>query len=1246
MSDQQSSFELLPAHLMPERAHQAGQCDPLQVRSSDPTEGATALRRVNRLLRILSNFNRALVRGADEIALLHSLCDTIVTLGGYRLAWVGFRHPDAEAPLTLIASAGSADGAPLHQHWTVTGPEPVASALRTGQPQILRFPGATPELAARGAVAEPQGAGATLALPLMDRTAVGGRVFGCLTLYATEPDTFEGAEVDLLLELTHDLVDGLAALRSQPVPLQAKANLRQSEARLALALAAAQMGIWDWHLPTGEITWSRGHEALFGLAPGSFDGRYETFEGCLHPDDRAALRQAIQQAIAEPGTYYHEFRIVWPDGTLRWMESKGQALYDATGAVVRMTGTVMDISDRRQTAALLHDSQQQYQALADAAPVGIFRVDAQGNCSYVNQRWCHIMQRSLASALGQGWASTLHPEDYDRVYRTWQHAVQSCQMFQAEYRVYRPDGTIVWVFGQIVAETDPTGPVPSYVGTITDITAHKQAEISLQQSEANYRQLFETNPNPMWIFDPETLQFLAVNQAVIAHYGYSSAEFLNMTLLDIRPPEDVPSVLAQKADSTGPERYVGTWRHRKKDGTVITAEVVSHVITWSGRSGRCTTIKDVTAQLLAEREREQTEAALQATTAELKALFAAMTDIVLVRDAQGRCLKVAPTQFQNLYQSAPTLIGTTVAETMPKPQADIILGCIQQALLSGQTVYGEYRLPIANRDVYFSTAFSPMADDAVMLVAHDITHRKRVEDALRQSEEKFRVAFEQSPIAMALIGLDRQYLKLNQAYSYLFGYTPAELMALTFVELTHPDDLALDLAYHEQLVRGEIAYFQIEKRYFHKTGRIIYGLLNVALVTDGHGQTLHVIAQIVDITTRKQAEQVLQEANTLLETRVAQRTASLTQVNHQLQQELQERQAVEQALRHNQELLQAIVDHSPAVIYIHDLANRVLLANRQYSELFQRPVATVIGQPLSAILPPQLAERCADMTAMVLAQARPIETEVLVEASDGPRTYLVIKFPLLNAAGEIYALCGIATDITERTVIARMKDEFMGVVSHELRTPLTVIYAALNLFADGIVDPQSPPGQRAMKIAAANTDRLVRLVNDILDLERLVSGRLSFDFQAWDLADLMIQAMEQLQVMANQAGITLSTIPFAIGLNVDGDRLIQVLTNLLSNAIKFSPRGAVVWLTADRLVEPEQSFIVIQVKDQGRGIAPEQLETIFERFHQVDVSDARQKGGVGLGLPICRNIVQRHGGVIWAESSGGEGSCFYVKLPI
>ena len=241
-------------------------------------------------------------------------------------------------------------------------------------------------------------------------------------------------------------------------------------------------------------------------------------------------------------------------------------------------------------------------------------------------------------------------------------------------------------------------------------------------------------------------------------------------------------------------------------------------------------------------------------------------------------------------------------------------------------------------------------------------------------------------------------------------------------------------------------------------------------------------------------------------------------------------------------------------------------------------------------------------------------------------------------------------DLRQRAELDTVKDEFISTVSHELRTPLTSIRGALGLLSAGLMGKVDDKAANLLRIASTNTDRLVRLINDILDLERMSSGAAPLQLRPCSLRDLVLQSVDTMSSMAHNASVRLEVVadPAAAPLTfeADPDRIQQVLTNLLSNAIKFSPPEATVRVRTE--VRPGE--LLVLVEDRGRGVPAAKLESIFERFSQVDPADARQKGGTGLGLAICRSIVHQHGGQIWAERNDAHtppeaGTTFGVRLP-
>jgi PAS domain S-box-containing protein len=286
---------------------------------------------------------------------------------------------------------------------------------------------------------------------------------------------------------------------------------------------------------------------------------------------------------------------------------------------------------------------------------------------------------------------------------------------------------------------------------------------------------------------------------------------------------------------------------------------------------------------------------------------------------------------------------------------------------------------------------------------------------------------------------------------------------------------------------------------------------------------------------------------------------------------------------------------------------------------------------------------CGDDCVLLRALTRSLSAsaEITVYSRDGRSFPAEFSLTPILEQGRVSGSVLSFRDISQRFALDRMKDEFVSTVSHELRTPLTSIRGALGLLSAGMLGTVSDKAANLLRIALSNSDRLVRLINDILDLERIQSGREPLTFRPITLSEIVRQAIDGMQPVADAAGVQLIHDANIVELSADPDRLLQVITNLLSNAVKFSPEGATVSVT----LRVGSSGVTLSVIDQGRGIPADKLDSIFDRFQQVDASDSRQKGGSGLGLAICRTIVQQHGGRIWAERNEVIGSTFRVMLP-
>jgi PAS domain S-box-containing protein len=347
-------------------------------------------------------------------------------------------------------------------------------------------------------------------------------------------------------------------------------------------------------------------------------------------------------------------------------------------------------------------------------------------------------------------------------------------------------------------------------------------------------------------------------------------------------------------------------------------------------------------------------------------------------------------------------------------------------------------------------------------------------------------------------------------------------------------------------------------------------------------------------------------------------------------------------LRRQQEiLLDAVTDGICGL----DREGHVRFANPAACRLLGASSDSLAGRPLHELLhaaaPPDRA--CGEDCPLRKASSRPASTagEENFFRADGtsfPAEYVLTP---IHGHGSFSGWVLSFRDISQRYALDRMKDEFISTVSHELRTPLTSIRGALGLLTSGMLGTVNDKAANLLRIALTNSDRLVRLINDILDLERIQSGREPLAFRAVQLADIVKQAIEDMQPVADAAGVKLLHDTTKVEITGDPDRLLQVITNLLSNAVKFSPPNSPVSV----MLRPGVTGVILSVIDHGRGIPADKLEAIFGRFQQVDASDSRQKGGTGLGLAICRTIVLQHSGRIWAERNPVRGSTFRIFLP-
>ncbi|MBD2482116.1 response regulator [Planktothrix sp. FACHB-1365] len=376
-------------------------------------------------------------------------------------------------------------------------------------------------------------------------------------------------------------------------------------------------------------------------------------------------------------------------------------------------------------------------------------------------------------------------------------------------------------------------------------------------------------------------------------------------------------------------------------------------------------------------------------------------------------------------------------------------------------------------------------------------------------------------------------------------------------------------------------------------------------------------------------------------------------------QALQEKEQEIRRINHHHQL---ILDSVGEGIYGVDPQGQTTFLNPAATQMLGYTLEEVIGKQECLILHPDFktndeSDSLCPICASLKDGSVHYSSESEFQRKDGscfPVEYM--STPVLEK-GKIVGAVITFKDITERLSIEEMKENFISFASHELRNPLIMIHGPLDLILRGTFDQQPEKVKQMLELALKGTERMMQLVNDILNIQRLNSGRFILNKNLCIASDLMQEAIHDVQSFADQSEVSLNVDPVSIQFWADPYAINLTLTNLVNNAIKFSPPHTTVYLSAEVIETPERfplsfqskiSFpcLLFTIKDQGRGIPTDKLEIIFERFQQIDMSGSRQKQGSGLGLAICKSVVEQHGGLIWAESVLNQGSIFYFTLPL
>ena len=531
-------------------------------------------------------------------------------------------------------------------------------------------------------------------------------------------------------------------------------------------------------------------------------------------------------------------------------------------------------------------------------------------------------------------------------------------------------------------------------------------------------------------------------------------------------------------------------------------------------------------------------------------------------------------------------------------------------------------------------------DQLIIAKIQDISHQKKLQRSAAENANKFIKAFENSPNGMGVVDHAGRWVMINNNLSQMMGYTKAELLRLSFKDIIHPEDLEIDHEFMKSLVNREVEYYSVEKRYIHKSGKIVYCHSNISAIRDENGQVISFINQVVDMTQNIKAQNDLKNTLTDLQGLLDATTQIIiveTDLNHIIR---KFNKGAEKILGYKAE--EVVGRKSPGLFHISE---EVEAKRIQLEEAYG-----------TAIDPNEV------FSYNVLSGSAQYQ-EWTYKRKDGSRfpVQLVVT-AVRNQEEVITGYLGVATDISELKAMeasliiskekaemaSKSKSEFLANMSHEIRTPLNGVIG----FTDLLMKTELTESQSSyMQTVYNSANSLLDLINDILDFSKIEAGKLELSKEKIDLIELCEQIIDLFKHQAHKKDleILLNISPMIDRFVwVDALRLKQIMINLIGNAIKFTEKGEIELKIESECIENDSSqrMFSFSVRDTGMGIAPQNLDKIFFAFDQEDASTTRKFGGSGLGLTISNRLLELMGSKLKVESTQGVGSVFHFNIKL
>lgn len=879
----------------------------------------------------------------------------------------------------------------------------------------------------------------------------------------------------------------------------------------------------------------------------------------------------------------------------------------------------INITERKLAEDLTRESEEKYRKIVETAGEGIIIVNPEGNFQYVNQRFADMLGYTTEDILGNNSNEFIYNSDERLHVQDSRNQLKKGELVQKEMRFRRKDGSFLWTLYNATPLFDSGGKHIGNLAMHTDITERKKAEEALKKSEQVYRAIGETIDYGIWICDADGKNIYA-SQSYLDLVGITQEQCSEFGWGDTLHPDDAEKTIAawKEVSRTGSKWDIehrfrgvdGKWHPILARGIPIRDDT-GKILLWAGINLDISSIK-------------QAQEDLQRSEEKYRNLVKHAPAVIYEMTLNGtRFISVNDTMCKILGYSSEELYSIRPLDLLDEEGKLLFRDRVRKNIL-GEKIEEDVEYRVRRKDGEWINSLIKVGnishlsetESAVTVIAYDITERKRKEEALRESEKRFSDLVRRAPTAIYEVDfLTKKFISVNDAFCKMSGYSREEALAMNILDLLTSESKSVFLDRISKCMKGEKPEESVEYEVIKKDGSIINAILNMTFNFTDDGNIDGAMVVGLDITGRKKAEDNLKDA---------------------------------------QAKLNIALENGNIGMFEWDLKTDEVIRDERLAKMFRLKPGSAgrTFKDMEAFVNEEDLPHVRKSISISIEKGLPLETVFRVKTANGIQKYVSAK-ALLNKdkSGRPLSFTGVCIDVTElregtERLIMNLNEEllrsnkelenFAYVASHDLQEPLRMVSSFTQLLEQKYRDKLDENAKEYIHYSVEGAKRMYDLLNGLLEYSRIkTKGK---EFKIVDLNRVLGNAKRNLSLMIEERSAVIQSGDLP-EVNADESQMILLFQNLIVNSIKFSTDIPKIEISSENC----DDHFIISVKDEGIGIESQYFDKIFLIFQRL--LPREQFEGTGIGLTICKRIVERHGGKIWVESEIGKGSVFHFTIP-